>query len=91
VVEQSWVIETVGFIAGSLTTASFVPQVLKTIKSRSTRDISLLMWVLFSVGVAVWIAYGFLASSVAIVVTNAVTLILAGIVLIVKLRNLPLE
>ncbi len=85
--DQSWVIEAIGFAAGTLTTASFVPQVLKTLKSRSTKDISLLMWILFTTGVAIWVMYGVLTESYAIIMTNALTLILSGIVLTIKLMN----
>ena len=50
----------VGYAAGFLATAAFVPQVAKTFKERSARDISLGMYVLFCAGVALWLAYGLL-------------------------------
>ncbi len=84
-------VEAVGFCAGTLTTASFVPQVLKTWRSKSTRDISLAMWLMFSIGVGVWIVYGFLTGSLAIILTNVITLVLAGTVLVIKLQNLTSE
>ena len=89
--DQSWMVEAVGFCAGTLTTASFVPQVLKTWRSKSTRDISLAMWLMFSIGVGVWIVYGFLTGSLAIILTNVITLVLAGTVLVIKLQNLTSE
>ena len=89
--DQSWLVDGVGFVAGSLTTAAFLPQVIKTFKSRSTRDISLAMWLLMNVGVAIWIVYGVLTDSLPLVLTNGVTLILAGTVLGLKLRNLTSE
>ena len=89
--DQSVIVQSVGFVAGTLTTASFIPQVVKTIKSKSTRDISLTMWLMFTAGVAVWIAYGVLTDSPAIILTNVITLVLAGTVLGIKLRYLTWE
>lgn len=80
--------EALGAVAGTFTTLSFVPQVVKTLKSKSTRDISLSMWLLFTTGVAIWIVYGVAIGSVAVTLTNVITLILAGTVLTIKLRNL---
>ncbi|QSA97543.1 SemiSWEET transporter [Methylococcus sp. EFPC2] len=71
-----------GMLAGTLTTVSFVPQVIKTWKSRSAKDISYGMFTLFSLGVLLWLAYGLTIQSTPIVVSNLVTLILAlGIIL----------
>lgn len=77
----------VGFAAGFLATAAFVPQVAKTLKARSARDISLSMYVLFCAGVALWLAYGVLIASWPVIVSNAVTLVLSGAVLVLKLRH----
>jgi len=77
----------VGSIAATLTTLAFVPQVVKTLKTRQTRDISLSMWVLFSTGVAFWLAYGVLLAAWPIVVANAITLAMALAVVAVKLGN----
>jgi len=74
----SWVQDLIGSVAGMLTTASFVPQVVKTWRSRSTRDISLAMWLMFSLGVALWVAFGVLTRSWPIMVANLVTLHRAG-------------
>jgi MtN3 and saliva related transmembrane protein len=74
--------ELIGMAAGTLTTVSFVPQVLKTWKSRSAKDISLGMFLLFSLGVALWLIYGFGIASMPVIVANAITLVLAlGIIL----------
>ena len=80
-------LDLVGTIAGTLTTVAFVPQVIKTWRSRSTRDISLAMWLAFTLGVALWLVYGLLAESWPILIANAVTLLLAGSVLSLKLAN----
>jgi MtN3 and saliva related transmembrane protein len=77
---------TVGLIAGSFTTIAFVPQVWKVWKSRSARDISLPMYLIFTVGVALWLAYGLMTGAVPVIAANSVTLVLAGAVLIMKLR-----
>lgn len=75
-----------GLAAGTLTTAAFVPQVLKTWKSRSARDISLGMFAALVTGIILWIVYGVLTASLPVVVANAVTLGLAGAILVMKLR-----
>ena len=78
--------DVVGYAAGLLATAAFVPQVAKTFKARSARDISLGMYLLFCAGVGLWLVYGFLIASWPVVVSNFVTLVLAGAVLALKLR-----
>lgn len=78
--------ELIGGIAATLTTCSFIPQVWRVWRTRHTKDISLLMYTLFTIGVALWLAYGILLSSWPIIVANAITLLLAGMVLVMKLR-----
>jgi MtN3 and saliva related transmembrane protein len=77
---------TLGLIAGTLTTLAFVPQVVKTWRTRSTHDISLGMFALFSSGLVLWLIYGFMIGSLPIVVSNIVTLVLALTILFFKLR-----
>ena len=79
--------DVVGYAAGVLAAAAFVPQVAKTFKDRRTRDISLGMYALFCAGVALWLLYGFLIASWPVVISNSVTLALSGAVLILKLRH----
>ncbi|MBF0356400.1 MAG: SemiSWEET transporter [Alphaproteobacteria bacterium] len=81
----------IGTLAGTLTTLSFLPQVVKTWKSRSTRDISLSMFLAFTTGVGLWLVYGILIGSWPVILSNIVTLILAGIILFLKLRHLRAE
>jgi MtN3 and saliva related transmembrane protein len=76
----------VGFTAAALTTVSFVPQVIKVWRSRSTHDVSLGMYALFTLGVAMWLAYGLLIHSWPVILANFVTLLLAGTVLVLKLK-----
>jgi len=77
----------IGMIAGTLTTIAFVPQVWRVWKTRSTKDISLGMYLVFTAGVAFWLAYGLLLGAWPIIVANLVTLALTGTVLVLKLRH----
>ncbi|MDZ4200895.1 MAG: SemiSWEET transporter [Gallionella sp.] len=79
-------IEWIGGSAAALTTASFVPQVWHIWRSRHTADISLGMYTLFTAGVALWLLYGIQLGSLPIVIANGITLILAGTVLLMKIR-----
>jgi MtN3 and saliva related transmembrane protein len=79
---QEWI----GGIAATLTTCSFIPQVWRVWRTRHTRDISLLMYTLFTTGVALWLIYGILLGAWPIIVANSITLLLAGMVLVLKLR-----
>jgi MtN3 and saliva related transmembrane protein len=80
-------VDWLGLAAGTLTTVSFVPQVLRTWRTRSTRDISLAMFAAFSAGVALWLCYGIAIESWPIVLANSVTLCLALTILVLKLRH----
>ena len=77
---------TIGFIAAILTTVSFVPQVLKVWRTRSAKDISLGMYSLFTLGSAAWLVYGVLIDSWPVILANLITLMLAGSVLVMKLK-----
>ena len=74
-----------GLVAGTLTTAAFVPQVYKTWKSQSAKDLSLGMFLVFVAGVAMWLFYGLMVHNLPIIVANAVTLVLTGFLLYFKL------
>ena len=78
--------EWIGFAAASLTTASFVPQAWLTFRTRDVRGISLGMYSVFTLGVALWLAYGCLLQAWPVVVANAITLVLAMSILMMKLR-----
>lgn len=83
---QDWI----GGIAATLTTDSFIPQVWRVWQTRHTKDISLLMYTFFTAGVALWLAYGVLLGAwpiiIIIIIANSISLLLAGTVLILKLR-----
>ncbi len=76
--------QVLGYMAGFLTTVAFVPQVLHVFRTRSTKDVSLGMFLLFSSGVALWLVYGVWISSWPVIWTNVVTLALSLCVLWAK-------
>ena len=80
-------IASIGTLAAILTTAAFVPQVVRVIRTRDTHAISLIMYVLFSLGVALWCVYGLLLGLWPVLVANLITLLLALVVLAMKLRG----
>ena len=67
--------EIVGIIAGALSCTTFLPQVIKTWKSKSTKDVSLSMFLIASLGTTLWLVYGILINSISIIGTNIVVLI----------------
>jgi len=75
-----------GLAAGTLTTASFVPQLAKAWRSRSTKDLSLAMYVVITAGISLWLVYGILISSTPIIIANIVTLGISLTILILKLK-----
>jgi len=80
-------IDWLGIVAAILTTGAFIPQTLKTLKTRSTDDISLLMYVGFVSGISLWLIYGTIIGNWPIILGNGVTLFFAGIILFIKLQN----
>jgi MtN3 and saliva related transmembrane protein len=80
--------EIIGYLAAILTTASFVPQAILTIKTRDTESLSLGMYSTFTLGVLCWLVYGIYLNNRVIIIANAITLLLAVLILSVKLYNL---
>ncbi|NUS39374.1 MAG: SemiSWEET transporter [Lysobacter sp.] len=78
--------EWIGYAAALLTTASFVPQAVRTVQTRDTRGISLWMYLLFTAGIACWLAYGLALGAWPIILANTVTFALALVILLMKLR-----
>lgn len=76
----------IGLAGGTLTTMAFLPQVVKTWRTRKTRDISLGMWSVLCAGIVLWLVYGVLRDDVVLILANGVTLVLAATVLVFKLR-----
>lgn len=76
----------IGVVAAVMTTGSFLPQAIKVLRTRETGAISLIMYSMFTTGVALWLAYGVLTAQWSITIANTITLVLAGTILIIKLR-----
>lgn len=79
--------EWLGVVAATLTTLAFVPQAVKTIRTRDTRGISLWMYVVFTTGIAFWFGYGLFLHSWPMIVSNAITFVLAATILGLKLKH----
>ncbi|NBT55913.1 MAG: hypothetical protein EBT05_13910 [Betaproteobacteria bacterium] len=79
-------INTIGTLAAVISTASFVPQVWHTFKTRDVSGVSLGMYSVFTVGVSCWLVYGLLLGAWPIIIANATTLTLAISILVMKLR-----
>ena len=80
-------LEWTGYVAATLTTLAFVPQAWKTIRTKDTRSISLGMYVVFTIGVGFWLAYGFVLDSIPMILSNIVTLGLSATILAMKLKH----
>ena len=78
--------DVLGYAAATLTTASFVPQVWRTLRTRDVSGISLKMYSLFTLGIAVWLAYGIVLKQTPMLVANSVSLVLACAVLVMRVR-----
>ncbi|MCF6296272.1 MAG: SemiSWEET transporter [Flavobacteriaceae bacterium] len=79
-------IEIIGLIAATLTTIAYVPQVIKTWKTKDVSTLSLTMYIIMFLGVSMWFAYGILLKSIAIILANIVTGILTFILILLKLK-----
>ena len=79
-------ITVLGLIAAFFTTVSYLPQAIKTIKTKQTKDLSLGMYLILTIGVLLWLVYGFLVKDIPIIFANAITLLFTGIILILKIK-----
>ncbi len=79
-------VQLLGLVAGACTTIAFIPQVVKTWRSKSARDLSLGMFSIFSLGVALWMIYGFIRNDIPVIVANLITLVLALFLLGLKIK-----
>jgi len=75
-----------GYSAGFITSLTFLPQVIKTWKEKSAKDISLLMFVIAAINEVMWIAYGILKNDWVIIITNVVVIAMSIIMIFLKLR-----
>ncbi len=80
-------LEWIGYLAATLTTAAFVPQAIKTIRTRDTTGISLGMYVVFTLGIACWFGYGIVLQSWPMIIANVITFLLSATILAMKLRH----
>ena len=78
--------DVLGVAAGTLTTIAFVPQVLRIVRTRSAADISWGMFSVFAMGTTLWVIWGIMLGAVPVILANAVTLILAAVIMILKWR-----
>jgi MtN3 and saliva related transmembrane protein len=76
-----------GLVAAFFTTASFLPQAIKTIRTKDTSSISLSMYVMFTFGTLMWFVYGIVSSNLPVALANGITLILASIILYFKIKH----
>lgn len=79
-------IDMIGFAAAACTTIAFIPQAVKVYKFKSTKDISLGMFVLMTAGVFCWLVYGILLNSLPIILANTITFLLALYILLMKIK-----
>jgi MtN3 and saliva related transmembrane protein len=78
--------EIIGLMAGLLTTISFVPQVVKTWRSKSAKDLSLVMFLLYCTGMLLWTIYGFMLNELPLILWNIITLVLSLVILFFKIK-----
>lgn len=77
----------IGIIAGALCTISFLPQVARILRTRNTKDLSLSTFLIFSLGICLWLIYGLLIKDIPVIAANAFTLILVLIIVALKIRH----
>ena len=82
---MTW-ITLIGLFAATCTTIAFLPQVIKAVKSKHTKDISVWMYLIFIIGLLSWLTYGILIQDIPLIIANAITFLLAGWVLILKIK-----
>ena len=83
---SNFMLKYIGFLAAFCTTFAFIPQAVKVWKTKSTKDISLYMFIIFTVGVFSWLIYGITISDMPIILANSVTLVLSLFILIYKIK-----
>ena len=82
---QEFLVKNLGYIAGFFTTIAFLPQVIKVWLTKSTKDISIWMFLIFTTGVLLWLIYGLLIINYSLIIANTITLILSISILIAKI------
>ena len=82
---QEFLVKNLGFLAGFLTTIAFLPQVFRVWSTKSTKDISIWMFLIFTTGVLLWLIYGLIIINYSLIIANTITLILSISILIAKI------
>jgi MtN3 and saliva related transmembrane protein len=82
---SQWTI-VIGFLAAAFTTVSYFPQVMKTLRTKETKDLSLLMLLFLSAGLLLWFVYGLILLDLPIIIANFITFVLAFLVLLLKIK-----
>lgn len=77
----------IGVLAATLTTSAYFPQVVKTLKTKETKDLSLLMLIILSTGIFLWFVYGLLLNDFPIIIANGITFILSLTILALKIKH----
>lgn len=75
------------YVAGALTTISFLPQAIKTIRTKDTADLSLLTYVMFVTGTTIWTVYGYFQNETALFLANLITTVFASVILFYKVKD----
>ncbi|WP_411354458.1 SemiSWEET transporter [Thiomicrorhabdus indica] len=83
--------EYLGYLAGIFTAIAFIPQAIKTLKTRNTESISLTTYILFSLGIIFWLIYGISLNSLPMIIANSLTLLFASPILAIKIYHLYIE
>ncbi|MBU0684204.1 MAG: SemiSWEET transporter [Candidatus Omnitrophica bacterium] len=83
---QDLYMELIGLSAGICTTVSFIPQIVKIVKSKHARDISLWMYVILTMGIFLWLVYGILSSRISIILANGVSFLLCSFIITSKMK-----
>lgn len=79
-------VDILGYAAGAITTLTFLPQVIKTFREKSARDVSLNMFLIAAVNEVMWIVYGVLKNDMVIILTNVVVLLMSLIMIFFKIK-----
>ncbi len=79
--------EIIGYIAAILTTAAYIPQTIKVFREKNTKSLSLGMYLMITSGIAMWLIYGIIIDSPSLILANAITLVMAGSILFMKVRH----
>lgn len=79
-------VQLLGLAAGAITTSAFIPQIIKIVQTRSAKDISIGMFILFSTGVSMWLVYGLMVRDIPVICANAVALMFNLVTIALKLK-----